>query len=143
MRFWDSSALVPLIIQEEQSSWARNQLRSDSVVVAWALSAVEVHSALRRRTNEGSLASADFVEARRRAKVLIGTMKMVVALERVTERALRVLDLHPLRAADAMQLAAALIACHERPQDLSFVTLDGRLADAAAREGFPLVTFPK
>ena len=60
-------------------------------------------------------------------------------LDLVVERAQRVLDLHALRAADAAQLAAALVASGERPRELPFVTLDRRLAEAAEREGFPLV----
>ncbi|MFY9343542.1 MAG: hypothetical protein WAT39_13685 [Planctomycetota bacterium] len=54
-------------------------------------------------------------------------------------RARRLLANHPLRAADACQLAAALIACRERPDALGFVTLDSRLAEAARREGFTVL----
>ena len=56
--------------------------------------------------------------------------------EKIAERALRVCDLHDLRSAEALQLAAALLACRERPRDLPFVPLDARLAEAADREGF-------
>jgi predicted nucleic acid-binding protein len=78
--------------------------------------------------------------ARSRAKLVYSAMAQIVVLEQVAERALRVLDLHTLRAADALQLAAALVASRERPQDLPFVTLDEHLAEAAEREGFPLVS---
>lgn len=44
-----------------------------------------------------------------------------------------------LRAADALQLAAALAAAENNPSALSIVTLDDRLAEAAEREGFPLM----
>lgn len=106
----------------------------------WALSPVEVHSALVRRHKDGSLPASVFATARNRAKHFFTAVAQVVVLEQVAERALRVLDLHPLRAADALQLAAALVASRERPQDLSFVTLDEWLAEAAGREGFPLVS---
>ncbi|MFZ1888102.1 MAG: hypothetical protein WAU33_08715 [Candidatus Binataceae bacterium] len=43
---------------------------------------------------------------------------------------------HPLRAADALQLGAAIVAAEEEPMSLEFVTLDRKLADAAAKEGF-------
>jgi predicted nucleic acid-binding protein len=46
---------------------------------------------------------------------------------------------HPLRAADALQLGAALFAADGDPQSLELVTLDRRLADAARREGFPVL----
>ena len=140
MRFWDSSAIVPLLALEEKSAWAQALLRDDPVGIVWALSPVEVHSALVRRRREGSLTAPDFTAARSRAKHCFAAMAQVVVLEQVAERALRVLDLHTLRAADAMQLAAALVASRERPQDLAFVTLDERLAEAAEREGFLLVS---
>jgi hypothetical protein len=57
----------------------------------------------------------------------------------VDRRARRLLAVHPLRAADALHLAAALIACDERSDVLPFVTLDDRLAEAARREGFDVV----
>jgi hypothetical protein len=53
--------------------------------------------------------------------------------------ALRLLRNHPLRAADALQLAAALIASEETPQTLEFICLDDRLALAARREGFTVI----
>jgi hypothetical protein len=49
---------------------------------------------------------------------------------------------HPLRAADACQLAAAWVAAEGQPETLPVVTLDGRLAAAAEREGFPVLTWP-
>jgi hypothetical protein len=49
------------------------------------------------------------------------------------------LNTHPLRAADAVQLAAALVACEERPQVLSFVCVDDCLRESARKEGFPVL----
>jgi predicted nucleic acid-binding protein len=51
----------------------------------------------------------------------------------------RFLRVHRLRAADALQLAAAFTAAERRPVSLRVVTLDERLADAARKEGFALV----
>ena len=56
--------------------------------------------------------------------------------ERVRQRALRLLRVHPLRAADALQLAAALVAASEEPADLELVSSDARLSAAARQEGF-------
>lgn len=137
---WDSSAVVPLVALEAQSVWAQGLLRDDPVGIVWALSPVEVRSALVRRHKEGSLSALTFATARNRAQHFFTAVAQVVVLEEVAERARRVLDLHPLRAADALQLAAALVASRERPQDLPFVTLDERLGEAAEREGFPLVS---
>ena len=63
----------------------------------------------------------------------------VVSLERVRERARRLLESHPLRVTDALQLAAALVAAEDNPADVPCVTLDRRLALAAEKEGFPVL----
>jgi hypothetical protein len=52
------------------------------------------------------------------------------------------LRVHPLRAADALQLAAAFIAAERRPSSLELVTLDDRLAVAARKEGFAVIEVP-
>ena len=51
----------------------------------------------------------------------------------------RLLRLHPLRTADSLQLAAALIATNHQPQKLSFVCNDARLSNAARKEGFTVI----
>ena len=63
----------------------------------------------------------------------------VPATAPVREQAMRLLRVHPLRAADALQLAAALVAAGFQPDGLPFVTLDSRQADAAEREGFTVL----
>lgn len=138
MRFWDSSAVVPLIVSENASAWARRALRSDSHGLIWALTPVEVRSALARRLRDGALTQSKYQRACSRADRLFQALPQIVALEPVCARALRLLDTHPMRAADALQLAAALVATEERPADLPFMTLDHRLADAARKEGFPV-----
>jgi len=144
VRFWDSSALVPLIVGEAATPWARKLLRSDPASVVWTLSHVEVRSALARRLREKALSRRTFDEARRRAERLFAALSHIVALEPVSERAIRLLDLHDLRAADALQLAAALVASGERPRTMHFATLDQRLAAAAQAEGFPVdITGPE
>ena len=59
------------------------------------------------------------------------------AVRNVAQRLLRV---HPLRAADALQLAAATIASEREPASLEFVSLDERLNVAAQREGFIVIS---
>lgn len=51
----------------------------------------------------------------------------------------RIVLVYPLRTADALQLGAAIVAADGDPQSLELVTLDRRLADAARREGFPVL----
>jgi predicted nucleic acid-binding protein len=142
MRFWDSSAVVPLLVAEPSTPWARKLLRSDPRGIIWVLSPVEVRSALIRQRRDDRLTERAFREARARAERLFRALSVIVAVEPVRDRALRLLDLHELRAADALQLAAALIATGENPSAMPFVTLDQRLADAAGREGFPVEALP-
>ena len=52
---------------------------------------------------------------------------------------MRFLRVHPLRAADSLQLAAAFIAAERRPASLDVITLDDRLAAAARKEGFTVI----
>jgi len=59
--------------------------------------------------------------------------------ELVRESAVRFMRVHPLPAADALQLAAAFVAAERRPVSLQVITLDERLADAMRKEGFALI----
>ena len=139
MRFWDSSAVVPLLLEEPGSDMVRSLLREDAAMVAWRLAGTEVVSALwrRRRADELDETSRRFAE--QGLALLESRWTSVEDAAHVDRRARGLLAAHPLRAADALQLAAALVACDERSDVLPFVTLDDRLAEAARREGFVVV----
>ena len=139
MRFWDSSAVVPLLLEEPATSAIRPLLRQDAAMIAWRLTGTEVVSALWRRRRLDELDEATRREAETGLAVLESRWTSVEDAAHVDRRARRLLATHPLRAADALQLAAALVACDERPDVLPFVTLDERLAEAARREGFTVV----
>jgi hypothetical protein len=65
---------------------------------------------------------------------------MVVSPSQVIlSRAERLLKIHPLRAADSLPLAAALLATREEPDNSTFHTGDARLALAAGKEGFHVI----
>ena len=138
MRFWDSSALVGLLVDEASTSSLRKALDANPDQTIWCLSPAEIGSALARRVREGFEASK---EDRFRAgwKELSDHWREIASVEHVRARALRLLNIHPLRSGDALQLAAALVACEDRPEALPFVCLDDRLRDAARREGFPVL----
>jgi predicted nucleic acid-binding protein len=136
VRFWDSSALVPLLVEESSSAAIRALLGDDPAVVVWQLAGTEVTSALWRRRRADEIDEVVRLLAGAGLAVLEGLWTAVEDTPLVDRRARRLLALHPLRAADALHLAAALIACDERTKMLPFVTLDDRLADAARREGF-------
>ena len=139
MRFWDSSAVVPLVCREPESPRCRAWLREDPVLLVWALAATEVVSALARKRREGALAEARFADARRRLDAFEEAWSEVSAWDAVRARARRLLEVHALTAADALHLAAALVVVEERTAGVGFVTFDLRLAAAAGREGFAVL----
>ncbi|MBM4246823.1 MAG: type II toxin-antitoxin system VapC family toxin, partial [Deltaproteobacteria bacterium] len=124
MRFWDSSALVPLLPEEPSSSVARSLLRDDHAIVAWRLAGTEVVSALCRRRRAGEIDEQARLAAEAGLSSLERIWTTVEDAAPVDRRARRLLARHPLRVADALQLAAALVACDERPH-VAFVR-DGR-----------------
>jgi uncharacterized protein len=140
MKFWDSSALVPLLVDEDGTKSMRPRVKTGSDVWVWALTAVEVTSALWRRRRSGALDDTQLVQALSGLKDLEAAWSVVADVDRVEARARRLLGVHGIRAADALQLAAALVACNEQPGRLPFVTLDDRLAQAALAEGFEVLT---
>lgn len=139
MRFWDASAVVPLLAPEARSAECARLLRADQVLVVWALTPVEALSALHRKQRDEGGRGADVERARQRLDSLRGAWSEVNDLELVRRRAERLLATHPLRAADALQLAAALVVCEEDPRKMPFVSLDENLNAAARREGFELL----
>ena len=136
MRFWDTSALVPVFVAERETLAVRRWLREDRAVVVWSLTRVELLSALARRQREDAGAARRLASARRRILTTWPRWSEVTAIDVVRKHAERLVQVHPLRAADAIQLAAALVVADQDPASLTVVTLDKRQAEAAEREGF-------
>ncbi|HWR74877.1 MAG TPA: type II toxin-antitoxin system VapC family toxin [Bacteroidales bacterium] len=139
MRFWDSSALIPLCLTESSSEDVKRLVRSDEDIVVWWATRVECLSALARRRREGTLSSDADIKSKAVLSVMAAEWSEVLPSERIRQRAERLLLTHPLRAADAFQLAAALIWAEEAPQGLEVVCLDQNLREAALKEGFTLL----
>lgn len=139
MKYWDSSALVPLLVAEPATPHRESVLREDAGVVTWWGSLVECASALHRLERERRLWGSDFLRSMGRLEVLANAWREVEPSGRVRRRARRLLGVHPLRSADALQLAAALVVADDDPRSLSFVSGDARLAQAARREGFAVL----
>jgi hypothetical protein len=138
VRFWDTSAVAPLLVQEPRTQRARELLQSDAELAVWWATPVECWSALARRVREGAFTRAAEDEAAARLDLLRGAWYEVLPSEAVRMRSRRLLRVHPLRAADALQLAAALVwAAGE--EEAEFVAADGRLCDAARLEGLAVV----
>jgi predicted nucleic acid-binding protein len=135
LRFWDSSAIVPLIIDEPGRSALLATLESDPVMVVWWGTSIELVSAVSRREREGALDPSCAAAAVDRVRKLERAWHQVVPSDAVRNRAQRLLRVHPLRAADSLQLAAALSIAGDDPASIRFITLDRGLRDAAQREG--------
>lgn len=133
--FWDSSALVPLCVHEVTSRQAQSQLRKSAPVVWWG-SPVEVHSAIGRLHRLGKLKDVEKQGALSRLAMLSRGWREILPGDQLRDLAMRLLDIHDLRAADSFQLAAALIWCQQRPARRTFVCADQRLLKAADAAGF-------
>lgn len=138
MKFWDSSAVLPLLVAEASSGTVAAVYERDAHQVVWCLTEIEAASALARRERDGG-EREDVADARSKLRLLVERWEEVNSIENVRARALRLLSTHRLRAADALQLAAALVFCDERTESLPFVSLDDRLGDAARKERFPVL----
>lgn len=136
MNFWDTSALTPLLIEEDDSALREAQLADDPAVLIWYGTPAEIQSALSRRRREGALMPDQERLALARCAVLQASWAEIEPTRAVRDRAIRLLRVHPLRAGDAFQLAAALVACAEKTGTLGFFTADTRLREAALAEGF-------
>ena len=111
MKFWDTSAVVPLCVQEPNSATVQEILVEDPSTVVWWGTRTECISALTRQVREGSLAPTDERAARHVLHTLMQTWTEMQPSEALRSMAERSLAVHPLRAADALQLAAAILWC--------------------------------
>jgi uncharacterized protein len=136
MKFWDASAIVPLLIRETATDAMVALASKDSAMLVWWATEVECASAIARLERDAALDERDAGEAFDRLTRFARSWHEVDASDAARETAVRFLRVHALRAADALQLAAAFIAAERRPSSLEIVTLDDRLATAARKEGF-------
>jgi uncharacterized protein len=136
VKFWDASAIIPLVADEPTRESLLEVLEEDSEILAWWGTTVEIASALARREREKLLSAEEVEIALAAVGQLADSWHEIVPSTSVRRTAERLLRVHPLRAADSLQLAAALIAADHDPPTLEIVCLDARLAAAARREGF-------
>ena len=139
MKYWDSSAIVPLLVEEALTDQIRDLYGRDRTTVTWWGTRVECASALARVERLGGLDPAQASEAFDRLEAFADTWHEIEPGAAVRETAQRFLRVHDLRAADALQLASAFWASEIHPPTLEVVTLDDRLATAAEREGFEVI----
>ena len=139
MRYWDASALVPVVVAETDSGLVRSWLSEDDHIVTWAWTRTEITSAIERRAREGSLSRHQRREVLARLDAFAGSWDEVTDVLAVRTRANALLARHRLRAADAGQLGAALLIQEQLAGVLTFVCLDHRLSSAAELESLRVV----
>jgi predicted nucleic acid-binding protein len=140
MRFWDSSAILPLLVKESTTLFLLELKKSDDEMVVWWGTETECLSALARREREGGLDRTEVSLAEANLAKILSRSYEVQPAKEVRRIARRLLMTHPLRAADALQLASALFFSGIQVPELPFVTLDKNLASSAGKEGFSLIS---
>ena len=129
---------MPLCVHEAASRHAQSYLRRFAPVVWWG-SLVEVHSAICRLHREAEISDVDKQGAVARLRLLGRAWREILPGDEVRDFAMQLVDKHPLRAADGLQLAASLVWCGQRPSRRSFICGDQRLAKAAESAGFSVL----
>ncbi len=137
--FWDSSAVVPLLLPERRSAELAKLLAGEREMTLWWGTPVECLSAIHRRHRDSPFPAVAMNVIGERLRAVVEDADTVSPSDDVRRRAGRLVASHPLRAGDALQLAAALIWCEEQPTGEAFVCLDERLCEAARREGFTVL----
>lgn len=135
MNFWDSSAIVPLLVGERMTPVVTRILASDRQVHVWWGTEIECTSTISRLERDG-VAPSIIQSAFDRLAILREDWSEVIPGALVRDTARRLLRVHPLRAVDSLQLAAAWVLSDRDPGSITIVSLDDRLLSAARREGF-------
>jgi len=139
VRFWDSSAVVALLVVESTTEAMEGVYGEDPVMLVWWATEVECASALSRLERDGALNAVETSTALRRLDELKESWHVIQPVESVRRTARRLVRTHPLPAADALQVAAAVVGAEGDPASMDVVTLDSHVQDAARREGFVVV----
>lgn len=134
MRYFDASALVKRYVREKGSVRVRRLIASDTPVTS-RLSEIEIASALERRTREGAFSAADRDRALAALDADLQSIVVVELTPEISARARALLQRHPLRAGDAIQLACCMYLGTQLGEPIPIVAFDDRLAAAARREG--------
>jgi uncharacterized protein len=134
--FWDTSAIIPLCCWQPDTAESRRLRRELKRMIVWWGTPVEARSALARLVRDGHLTPGGRVRAVHRLGELRTAWDEILPAEKVRSLAEELPDAHHVRAADAVQLAAALVWCQERPKQRPFVCFDGRVRTAAMALGF-------
>ena len=139
MKFWDSSALVPLLLNESHSAIVASILATDPEIVVWWGTPLESCGAIWMAVQRNRVTEIDAQRAELRLAEFRRKWIEMDPHDEIRQEAERAVRIHDIRTADALQLAAAITAKRNLSNALPFVCLDRRLAVAAMREGLRLI----
>jgi len=139
VKFWDASAIIPLCIEEPNTKAVQDIAKKDNAIVVWWGSLIECYSAFSRLYREGFLKFQEEEQVRNVLSSLSSVWTEIKPGEDIRDIAMRLLLNHPLRAADSLQLAAAIVWTDKKPREHNFVCFDVRLREAARKEGFTVL----
>jgi predicted nucleic acid-binding protein len=133
-RYFDASALTKRYVREPGSVTVRRLLALGGAATS-RLSEVEVASAFARRVRDGSVSAAERDRALAALTADLTAMLVVEVTPDLTAQARTLLERHPLRASDALQLASCLYVQAQMGDRVPLVAFDDRLIEAARHEG--------
>ena len=132
--FVDSSALAKRYIADEQSSDMDEILEGATNLAVSILCLTEIISALCRRRREHFLRAAEYASAKNALEADLSDAAIIQITDDVLIQSVRLLESHPLRSSDAIQVSSALVWRADR-----FVSADSRQCAAAKATGLNVV----
>jgi predicted nucleic acid-binding protein len=141
LAFWDSSAIVPLLCRQTETSIVRQHWRRLGRIIVWWGTPVEVQSALARLRRDGEITDKELDQAVKKLVMLRDSWSEIMPSARLREVAETLPRTNNVRAADAFQLAAALVWTNEHPRNKPFVCFDKLLIAAARARGFAVYEY--
>ncbi len=139
MKFWDASAIIPLCIEEPQTEAVMDIVKNDGAIVVWWGTVIECFSAISRLSRDGMMDSEGEEQFQDLLRLLSDSWSEIESSDDIRDIAVRLLRSNPLRAADSLQLASAVVWADKKPKGHHFVCFDLQLRDAARKEGFSLL----
>ena len=142
--YFDTSALLKLYIEEQGTGQVISIAESlvagntDNIVIL-DVTLVESRSAVRRRERVGDIPTREANQIIERIGEDRSSLYLVEPASSVTEEAARLIDSHPRRALDALQLGGCLTVRRSTPPPPTFVCADERLCHAANVEGLATI----
>ncbi len=136
MMFWDASAILPLCVEEHASEEMKSYLIKDPFIIVWWGTLIECYSAFSRLQRDGILSHEELQGIKKLLYELASSWNEIIPVQEVKDQAIRLISVHPIKAADSLQLAAAHIWAGKKPKDNTVVCLDKTLHTAMQKEGF-------